>query len=259
MNAQDLALFESTRPALMGIACRLLRSRTEAEDAVQDCFLRWSDSDRAGIASPVGWLKTLCTRRCIDVLRTVRCSRVDYVGASLSDVAADPDGDEEIDRHLPVSLTIAFSQLLQRLSPKERAAYVLHELFEQPHRTIAATLHMTPGACQKLVERGRVHIAQQRTRYVSPADTQRRLLRAFHAAIATGNPSQLSLLLARDAHTKRGGSKARTVLRVLQSHEQPVHAPTQDFNGDHRDEISTSARADHWCKRQDGSTSQRAA
>lgn len=256
MSSLDLDLFEAARSGLTAMAYRLLGSRADAEDAVQDCFLKWRAANRAAIASPIGWLATICNHRCLDLLRSTWYSRVDHVGTSIS-AEVEPIAQESSDGDFSAAVTTAFDRMLQRLTPKERAVYVLHDIFEQSIAATAATLQMSEGACQKLVERARTHIARKRVRCVAPTSVQNRLLRAFQSAIATGDPAQLALLLARDAHTK--GGNARGALRVLRDRKQLRHDHTHTLHGDHADEIANTPDIDHRCKRQDRRSSQRAA
>ena len=222
MDDRDLHAFEHARPALLGLAYRILGSLADAEDVVQDCFLKWREADRAAIASPASWLSTVCTRRCLDLLRAAHRSRVEYVGPWLPEPihpVAPPGSDDK----LAASLTTAFLLMLERLTPKERAAYLLHELFDQSYPEIAAALEMEEAACRKLVSRARAHIDGSKVRHVTPADTQERLLHAFKVAITSGSTTQLASLLSSDIRlTTDSGGKAIAALRVLEGDEVVV-------------------------------------
>ena len=136
-------LFEERRPALLALAYRMLGTRADAEDAVQDTFIKWQDADRAQIDNPAAWLTTTCTRRCIDLLRSAHRSRVDYVGPWLPEPIHTRTDDMSADEvALASSLSTAFLLLLERLTPKERAAYLLYEIFDMPYGEIAKTLEM---------------------------------------------------------------------------------------------------------------------
>ncbi|WP_433937239.1 RNA polymerase sigma factor SigJ [Sorangium cellulosum] len=218
MDPRDHAsAFESARPMLLGLAYRILGSRAEAEDAVQDTYLKWQSADRSAIENPASWLTTLCTRRCIDLLRSARHARVDYVGAWLPEpihAAAEPDPGEKLS--LASSLQTAFLLVLERLAPKERAAYLLHEVFDVPYPEIATALGLQEGACRKLVSRARANIAQSKARHTTPLDRQERLLEAFQAAVASGGTDHLAALLSDDIELcADGGGKVATVLHVL--------------------------------------------
>src|SRR3546814_163350 len=148
--------FESRRRQLTGLAYRILGTLAEAEDAVQDTFLKWREADQDAIDNPAAWLTTACTRRCLDLLRSARRRRVDYVGAWLPEpVHTVADDTPESAAELASSLSTAFLLLLERLSPKERAAYLLHEIFDRPYPEVAAALGLHEAACRKLVSRAK--------------------------------------------------------------------------------------------------------
>src|SRR5260370_41828036 len=119
MDGAGLQLFEETRPRLLGLAYRILGSRADAEDAVQDCFLKGREADRTQITTPTAWLSTVCTRRCLDNLRAANRVRIDYVGPWLPE-PIHPATPHAADSKLAASLTTAFLLLLERLTPKER-------------------------------------------------------------------------------------------------------------------------------------------
>ncbi len=179
------------------------------------------------------------------LLRAADRSRVDYSGfaAGLDDSDPGAASIPQVDNDEHASLDHAFLILLERLTAKERAAYVLHEIFEQPFRQIAATLQMKEAACNKLVERARTHLARPRVRCASDAATRERMLRAFRSAVASGNAAQLAVLLAHDVRTRgRNGATTTAALRILDG-------------GHSRDD----SRADHRRIGQDRRESQRAA
>jgi len=211
------ALFEEARHRLLGIAYRILGSRVEAEDAVQDTFLRWQATDLAQIGSPGAWLTTACTRRSIDMLRAAYRSRVDYVGTWLPEpVHSTSESDMEAEMELSSSLSTAFLLMLERLSPKERAAYLLHEIFEMSYRDVAVSLDMKEPACRKLVSRAKARIGDNEMRYHPTAERQEQLLTAFEEAIRSGKPGQLAAMLASDVRLAAdGGGKVATVSEVL--------------------------------------------
>jgi RNA polymerase sigma factor (sigma-70 family) len=177
MNDTDLQLFEGARPRLLGLAYRILGSRADAEDAVQDCFLKWRDADRSQIKTPAAWLSSVCTRRCLDIQRAADRARVDYVGPWLPE-PIQPATPPAVDGKLAASLTTAFLLLLERLTPKERAAYLLHDIFDQSYAEIAAMLEMDEAACRKLVSRARQNIGRDKVRHITPRETQDSLLRS---------------------------------------------------------------------------------
>ena len=215
-DRQHMQIFEEARPRLLGLAYRILGSRADAEDAVQDTFLKWQEVDRASIDTPAGWLTTACTRRCLDLLKAAHRKRVDYVGAWLPEpihTASDDNAEEKL--ALTSSLTTAFLLMLERLTPKERAAYLLHEIFGQPYDEVAETLDMQETAARKLVSRAKTNIGLEKARHQTPRERQDELLSAFHSAIHGGNVTGLSALLSADVKlTADGGGKVATVLGV---------------------------------------------
>lgn len=127
----DTTVFESRRSFLLGLAYRLLGSRAEAEDVVQDLFIKWLEADKASIATPAAWLTTACTRHCIDLLRSAQRSRLQYVGTWLPEpIHTLHHHSPEQSHELASSLSTAFLLLLERLTPKERAAYLLYDIFD---------------------------------------------------------------------------------------------------------------------------------
>lgn len=206
--------FGDARPGLLGLAHRLLGSRAEAEDAVQETFLRWSLADRADIAAPAAWMAAVCTRYCLDVLRNAHHTRVCYVGSML------PEPLHVVDEQCPArvsemteAVAIAFLALLERLSPKERAAYLLHEIFELGYGDVAATLGMNEPACRQLVSRARAHLERGHVRYAPPADRQVQLLAAFQHAVGAGDTTGLTVQLASDLQRCVGGEAKVAVPR----------------------------------------------
>jgi RNA polymerase sigma-70 factor (ECF subfamily) len=180
---------------LLGLAYRILGSRADAEDAVQDTFIKWQGTDQSEIENPAAWLTTACTRRCIDLARAAHKTRVEYVGAWLPEpIQTSPDEQDKL--ALAGSLQTAFLLVLERLTPKERAAYLLHEIFDVPYPEVARTLDMQEPACRKLVSRAKATIDQAKVRHVTPVDRQEQLLAAFEEALAAGSTDRLSSLLS---------------------------------------------------------------
>ena len=220
-QTSDLQAFERARPKLLGLAYRILGSLADAEDAVQDTFVKWTGADRRRIDNPAAWLTTACTRRCLDLLRAAHRTRVDYVGAWLpepvqSAVEADSDGDPD----LSTSLTTAFLLLLERLTPKERAAYLLREIFDVPYPEIATTLELGESACRKLVSRARAHVDRAKVRHATPPDRQSSLLSAFQAAVTSGDTAPLAALLSSEIRLSTdGGGRVPALLDILQGKE----------------------------------------
>lgn len=216
-DRDDSLIFESHRPMLFGLAYRILGSRADAEDAAQDTFLKWQSANRDGIDTPAEWLTTICTRRCIDLLRSAHRSGVDYVGPWLPEPLHTPLHESPEERlSLASSLTTAFLLLLERLTPKERAAYLLYEIFDVPYPEIARALDIQESTCRTLVSRARANIGRAHVRHVAPIDRQEELLAAFEAAIVGGSTNQLAALLSEDIELcADGGGKVPAILHVL--------------------------------------------
>lgn len=210
LEPDHTALFEAARPRLMGIAYRILGSRMDAEDAVQDTSLRWLAADRATIHTPLAWLTTACTRRAIDMLRAARRQRQDYPGDWLPEPvpAAEIDG-PEAQAALQSSLSTGFLLLLERLSPRERAAYLLHDIFEMSYPDLAQVLGVAQPACRKMVSRARIRLDRGDIRQKVPPAQQQALLSAFQSALRDGRPDALMPLLAADLElSSDGGGRA---------------------------------------------------
>lgn len=219
LDAHDLAVFEAARPALRGLAYRILGSLAEAEDAVQDTFLKWQAAERASIETPRAWLTTVCTRRCLDLLKAGDRARVDYVGPWLPEPVETVVGD--CPTELAASVTTAFLLLLERLTPKERAAYLLREIFDYDYARVAAALGLQEAACRKLVSRAQAAVRQEKQRQRVPPDQQQRLLDAFQRAVNSGATESLSALLADDIALRAdGGGKVAAASRVLRGRDE---------------------------------------
>jgi RNA polymerase sigma-70 factor (ECF subfamily) len=219
IDDSDLAAFEQARPALRGLAYRILGSLAEAEDAVQDTFMKWQAADRAAIETPQAWLTTVCTRRCLDLLKAADRARVDYVGPWLPEpVHTVTDG---APAELAASVTTAFLLLLDRLSPKERAAYLLREIFDHDYAEVARILGVQEAACRKLVSRAQAALRREKPRQVVPPARQEELLDAFQLAVNSGATDRLSALLADDIALRAdGGGKVAAAKRVLRGRDE---------------------------------------
>ena len=211
----DTSIFEQARPRLLGLAYRILGSRADAEDAVQDAFIKWQGADRDAIDNPDGWLTTVCARRCIDMLQAAHRTRVDYVGTWLPEpvftVTADDDALE-----LSSSLSTAFLLMLERLTPKERAAYLLHDILDMPYDDVAKTLDMAEPGCRKLISRARQNIDRDKVRHVTPLALQEKLLAAFQDAASGGDMNRFAALLSDDIELSvDSGGKVPAIARTL--------------------------------------------
>ena len=191
-----LLAFAPVRPRLFGIAYRMLGSAAEAEDVVQDVWLRWQSVNRSTVENPSAYLATTTTRLCINFVQSAHTRHETYIGTWLPepvDTSADPGMGAERGEALKLAVLL----LLEKLSSKERAAYVLHEAFDYPYDQIASILQMEEANVRQLVSRARKHIADGRRASVSPGE-QRRLLEAFIAAAQKGDMAALEGLFAED-------------------------------------------------------------
>lgn len=207
------AIFQSLRPRLFGIAYRMLGVRADAEDVVQDAWLRWNAADPQGLQSPEAWLVTVATRLAIDRLRAARMERQAYPGDWL------PEPLVELEEQTPESvaeradeLSVAFLHLLERLGPEERAAYLLRQAFDYDYAEIAAMLGKSEPAIRQSVHRATERLRLDRPRFEVPRETHLHLLRRFVAAANTGDRAAIRALLADDvAAIGDGGGKVASV------------------------------------------------
>lgn len=209
--------FELHRRTLTGVAYRMLGSTEDAADAVQDTYLAWRAADHATIRSSRAWLITVCTRRAIDMATSASRTRVEYVGEWLPDfVHTEAVEDPSEQAALASTITTAFLLLLDRLSPRERAAFVLREIFDIPYSDIAETLGLSEPACRQLIHRARGHVGEVEERYQTPPDRQHELLEAFRAALVHDDVATLERMLADDVVLiADSGGKVPTVRHTL--------------------------------------------
>ncbi|HZH03266.1 MAG TPA: sigma-70 family RNA polymerase sigma factor [Myxococcaceae bacterium] len=203
--------FEPHRKFLAGLAYRMLGSVAEAEDVVQDAFLRWCEVDREKVAEPRAYLARAVSRLCLDRMGSATRRREQYVGTWLPEpVVAEPA------QTLADDLSVALLLALERLSPLERAAFLLHDVFDMDYAEVAEAIERTEPACRQLAARAREHVRGERPRY-APSDAEaRKVADAFLAAAATGDVEGLARVLAEDAvFYADGGSKRRAVLNPI--------------------------------------------
>ena len=205
------AVFTSLRPRLFGIAYRMLSSATEAEDLVQEVWLRWQTCDRSQVASPSAFLATTMTRLAINALQSARVRRETYVGPWLPE-PVDTSADPYLGAERGESLEFAALMLMEKLTPNERAAYVLREAFDYPYAQIADILNLTQPAVRQLVSRARKHMKGER-RTPASAAAQRELLTSFITAARSGDMTALEQLFAPDVTSLSDGNGATGVAR----------------------------------------------
>jgi RNA polymerase sigma-70 factor (ECF subfamily) len=214
-----LAVFEGERDRLFGLAYRMLASVSEAEDVLQDAWLRWQAVDLATVERPAGFLVSLVTRLCLDNLKAARNRLTDYVGPWLPEplVRDLADLDPATLYEQEDDLSFAFLLLLERLSPAERAVFLLRESFDFSYREIAAVLGKTEAACRQIERRARQRLEAGRSpRAPAPPAEHERLLQGFLRAVRSGDVDGLVALLAQDAVlTSDGGGKAHAARKPL--------------------------------------------
>jgi RNA polymerase sigma-70 factor (ECF subfamily) len=195
----------------------MLGTRTDAEDVLQEAYLRWQDVDVASIRSSEAWLTTTVTRLCIDRLRRLKVERETYFGPWLPEPLAEQDlRTPELAAELSDEVSIAFLALLEALAPEERAAFVLHDVLDDDYVDIAEALGKTEAACRQLVHRARERVTAKRRRFQVDDETRRRMLERFIAIAHTGDRKRIVELFATDATMlSDGGGKAIAVVRPL--------------------------------------------
>jgi len=211
------AMFMEQRPRLFGVAYRMLGSVADAEDVVQETFLRWQEVIGPGavvVESPQAYLTTMVSRRCLDELRSARRRREEYVGAWLPEPLLADDGlDPAAGAELADSLSTAFLVVLEALSPAERAAFLLHDVFGYAYPELARMLGRGEAACRQLVARARRRVAERRPRFDVQPEEHARLLEEFAQATRAGSLDGLVSLLAPDAVLTADGGGVVTAAR----------------------------------------------
>ncbi len=214
MNA--VATFSEHRPLLFGIAYRMLGSVQDAEDVVQEAYLRWEKAEQSAVKSPRAWLSTVVTRLSIDQLRSARKQREVYVGEWLPEPLVTDEAMPGAAAELADSLSMAFLVLLESLSPTERAAFLLKDVFDYNYKEIAEIVGKAPANCRQIVKRAREHVTQRHSRFEVEPIEQERMVLQFIDATTHGDIDALVGVLAEDAalHTDHGG-KALAARRVI--------------------------------------------
>ena len=216
--------FEPNRGRLFGIAYRMLGSRAEAEDLVQEAYVRWHQTDREAIRNAEAWLVTTTTRLAIDRLRALKTERESYVGPWLPEPMM-RDTPPPPDRHLELAsdLSMAFMVLLERLGAEERAAFLLHEVFEFDYREIATVLEKSEDACRQIVHRARTRVRNERKRFEVAESVKAALLRQFTDAVNARDQQTLLALFAPEAiWTADGGGRPGAGTRPIVGAEKIV-------------------------------------
>jgi RNA polymerase sigma-70 factor, ECF subfamily len=212
------AIFEPLRRRLTRVAYRMLGSVADAEDVVQEAFIRWMGTNRSEVREPEAFLRRTVTRLCLDQLKSARHQREVYVGPWLPEPIVEEDEEEDIT--LPLMLA------LERLSPLERAAFLLHDVFGIDFEEIAVTIQRSPAACRQLAARAREHVREARPRFQVEKERGLEIANAFFAASRNGDMTALGAMLAADVsmHADGGGKRSAALQPILgYDHVMEVH------------------------------------
>jgi RNA polymerase sigma-70 factor (ECF subfamily) len=203
--------FEPHRPHLVRLAYRMLGSIAEAEDIVQDAFLRWQAASTDDVVEPRAYLARIVSRLCLDRMKSAQARRESYVGTWLPEPVIEPPAES-----LANDLSVALLLTLERLSPLERAAFLLHDVFDMDYAEIASTIERSEAACRQLAARAREHVRDDRPRFTPNPDTTARLGEAFQRAMTTGDLAPFGAMLAEEAILySDGGGKRHAALNPI--------------------------------------------
>lgn len=211
----ELEIFAAHRQNLFALAYRMLGSASDAEDVLQDAYLRYTAAQPVEVRAPKAYLNTIVTRLCLDRLKTARARREQYAGPWLPEpVLTQGDPQQIAEQH--EAITLAFLVLLEHLSPTERAVFLLRDVFEYPYPEVASILQLSEANCRQLLHRARAQIAGQRPRFTASAAQQQAIVERFLAATEQGDVAGLTQLLAEDVvFWADSGGKARAPARPL--------------------------------------------
>lgn len=209
-------LFQKHRPRLLGLAYRMLGTPADAEDILHDAWLRWHAQDKSSLDDAEAWLVTVTTRLALDRLRHAKVEREHYTGPWLPEPLIELEQHPEAQAEHAETLTMSFLVLLERLTAEERAAFLLHDVFDYSHAEAAAILGVTEEASRQRAHRAKQRLRDERTRFTTNAQTQRRLLDRFAKALEHPTEENLRILFAEDAmHISDGGGLVTAALRPL--------------------------------------------
>lgn len=218
---------EALRPRLFGLAYRMLGSRQEAEDAVQEAFLRWHARQPADVRSIEAWLVTVLSRLCVDRLRALQVEREAYIGPWLPEplVAVEPPSDHATE--LASDLSMALLLVLQRLSAEERVGFLMHDVFDCGYADVAAALGKSEAACRQLVHRARERVGRDKPRFDVPEAAHRRLVEQYVQAVQERHADRIAELLSPEAvFVSDGGGKAWAARRPVEGAQRIARLET---------------------------------
>lgn len=217
--------FQRYRPLLFSIAYRMLGSASDAEDIVQDAWIRYASAQPQDLRSSKAWLTTVVTRLCLDRLKSARATREEYVGPWLPEpvlTSSEERPDAMLQRH--ESVTLAFLVLLETLSPEERAVFLLKDVFDYSHDEIAGMLEMTASHARQLLHRAKERLADRRPRFAGDPDAKRAVAKRFVEALAARDADALTGMLAADVgFWGDGGGKVTTARRPLHGRDEVLN------------------------------------
>ncbi|AEG50158.1 RNA polymerase, sigma-24 subunit, ECF subfamily [Sphingobium chlorophenolicum L-1] len=217
MTDSATVLFDTHRPDLLRVAYRMLGSMSDAEDVMQEAFIRWARADRGAVRVPAAFLRRIVTRLCLDHLKSARVRREAYGGPWLPEPV--------VEEHPVEDVTLPLMLALERLSPLERAAFLLHDVFGESFEDIAAAIGRDPAACRQLASRARTNVRKERTRYSVGREQGMEIAEAFFRASRGEGIAHLGKLLADDVRFHAdGGGKRPAVARILEGAREVTRA-----------------------------------
>jgi RNA polymerase sigma-70 factor (ECF subfamily) len=216
-SVEATEVFERHRPHLEGLVYRMLGSRAEVDDVIQDTFVKWWETPKDNIRVPESWLTTVAPRLAIDALKSARLKRTDYYGEWLPEpISSQLESEQESRLERASTLSTAFLYVLERLSPRERAAFLLKDVFGYPHAIVAEVIGVSEAGSRKLVSRAKTKVSERDVRTIPNAARQKTLINAFESAINTGETEPLKNLLAEDVRLLAdGGGKVAAIGRPI--------------------------------------------
>lgn len=223
---QKVEVFKKHRARLFGIAYRMLGTHAEAEDIVQEAYIKWHEADDEKIENSEAWLVTIATRLSIDRLRKASRERETYIGPWLPEpiVASDALSPQD-ELELASNLSMAFMVLLERLSPVERAAFLLHDIFDCAYSDVARIVGKTETASRQLIHRARERVRTDKTRFEADEKEREKLIKKFSDASKTGDEKTLLALFAEEVSmTSDGGGKVTAARKIVRGKSKLAHA-----------------------------------
>lgn len=209
-----MTAFDEHRKHLFGIAYRMLGSAADADDMVQEAFVRWEATDKSVVSSPRAFLSTIVTRACLDRLKNAHTARVDYVGTWLPEPIR-TEGEHAVDVvEAAESISQAFLIVLESLSPLERAVHLLHDVFDYTHEEVAQIIGRDAATCRKLLERARKDLVARRPRFAPTKQAHREMVERFAAAVVKGDVSALERLLVDDVLAASDGGRKAVAMKT---------------------------------------------